>query len=327
MPKSKSQKPRHNPLHAEDNNSIKEQDELFVPDYVDPKTSRKILAIVKQQQQDIQDEFDGPIISDSSIIHSSNKFENIIDSDENLSEDDFDVDFEYDVDLDQQDIQLMNKFMTTEPRQMQSLSTSIMSRINSLNNPHPDESKPSLNEKVVEVYTKVGLLLSRYRSGPLPKTFKIIPSLPNWLQILMLTSPQNWTPHATYQATRLFTSNLKAHMVTKFFTEILLEKVRDDIAENKNLSFHLYMALKKALYKPSAFFKGILVPICQNGNCTLREAVIIGSVITKIRYFCLIKYSNASFCCFYIKACRNGIYRCQLSLYSCFIGQEICSSF
>ena len=44
---------------------------------------------------------------------------------------------------------------------------------------------------------------------------------------------------------------------------ILLDKVRDDIAENKKLNYHLYMALKKSLYKPGAFFKGLLFPLCQ----------------------------------------------------------------
>lgn len=148
----------------------------------------------------------------------------------------------------------------------------------------------ALNEKVVLVYNKVGLLLSRYKSGKLPKTFKIIPSLPNWFDILMLTDPENWTPHATYEATKLFTSNLKTDGVVKFFSLILLERVRADIYENKyfprtytsrNLNYHLYMALKKAFYKPAAFFKGIIVPLCTEGGCTLREAVIIGSIVSK----------------------------------------------
>lgn len=42
------------------------------------------------------------------------------------------------------------------------------------------------------------------------------------------------------------------------------------------------MALKKALYKPAAFFKGLLLPLCESGTCTLREAVIIGSVVTRV---------------------------------------------
>ena len=90
----------------------------------------------------------------------------------------------------------------------------------------------------------------------------------------MLTYPENWTPHATFEATRLFVSNLDANRAQRWFhlqsyayfrfiNLILLDKVRDDIAENKKLNYHLYMALKKALYKPGAFFKGFLFPLCQ----------------------------------------------------------------
>ena len=45
-------------------------------------------------------------------------------------------------------------------------------------------------------------------------------------------------------------------MAQRFFNLVLLPRVRDDIAEYKRLNFHLYMALKKALFKPGAWFKG-----------------------------------------------------------------------
>ena len=32
----------------------------------------------------------------------------------------------------------------------------------------------------------------------------------------MLTSPQNWTPHATYEATRLFVSNLDSNQAQRY---------------------------------------------------------------------------------------------------------------
>ena len=41
------------------------------------------------------------------------------------------------------------------------------------------------------------------------------------------------------------------------------------------------MALKKALFKPAAFFKGILLPLAESGNCTLREATIVSSILAK----------------------------------------------
>ncbi|PFX15107.1 Bystin [Stylophora pistillata] len=49
----------------------------------------------------------------------------------------------------------------------------------------------------------------------------------------------------------------------RFFNLVLLPRVRDDITEYKRLNYHLYMALKKALFKPAAFFKGILLPLCE----------------------------------------------------------------
>lgn len=46
-------------------------------------------------------------------------------------------------------------------------------------------------------------------------------------------------------------------MAQRFYNLVLLPRVRDDIAEYKRLNFHLYMALKKALFKPGAWFKGM----------------------------------------------------------------------
>ena len=42
------------------------------------------------------------------------------------------------------------------------------------------------------------------------------------------------------------------------------------------------MALKKALYKPASFYKGLLLPLAQSHTCTLREATIIGSALAKV---------------------------------------------
>lgn len=84
-----------------------------------------------------------------------------------------------------------------------------------------------------------------------------------------------------YQATRIFASNLNAKMAQRFFNLVLLPRIRDDISEYKRLNFHLYMALRKGLFKPAAFFKGILLPLCESRTCTLREAIIISSVLAK----------------------------------------------
>lgn len=149
--------------------------------------------------------------------------------------------------------------------------------------PFMDAEEEPLPPKVIEVYTKVGSLLSRHRSGPLPKPFKILPTLPlqQIPQILDLTNPQSWTPHAHFLAARLFIS-AKPYIAQPYLREILLPRVRDEISETKKLHVHLYNALKKSLYKPACFFKGLIFPLLQEGDCTLKEAQIIGSAITRV---------------------------------------------
>lgn len=109
--------------------------------------------------------------------------------------------------------------------------------------------------KVVEVYTAVGNLLQHYRSGKIPKALKMLPNLKGWERILWLTRPDLWSPAGTFAVTRIFASNLQIKLVQRFYNLVLLEKCRDDIQLNSKLNYHLYMALKKSLFKPAAFFK------------------------------------------------------------------------
>ena len=138
-----------------------------------------------------------------------------------------------------------------------------------------------LDARIVDVYTEVGRFLASYKSGAVPKVFKVVPSLPNWEEVLFLTNPGTWTPHATFAATRIFVSNLNAAKAQRFGALVLLPKCRDDIFMHKRLNFHLYLALRKMTYKPAAFYKGILLPLAAGGDCTLREAVIFASVLSR----------------------------------------------
>lgn len=134
--------------------------------------------------------------------------------------------------------------------------------------------------KVVEVFTKVGLILSRHRSGPIPKPMKILPTVPNWEAILEITNPSSWSPQAVDAVTRVFVAS-KAIVVQRFLEMVVLERVKEDIFENKKLNHHLFKALERALFKPSAFFKGFLFPLVGGGTCTLREATIISGVLRR----------------------------------------------
>lgn len=125
------------------------------------------------------------------------------------------------------------------------------------------------------------MILSRYKSGKLPKPFKIIPTLPQWEELLSITRPESWTPNACYEATKIFVSG-NAGIAQLFLRNVILERVREEIHETKKLNVHLYKGLKKALYKPSAWFKGILFPLLNEGQCTLREAQIVSSVLARV---------------------------------------------
>jgi essential nuclear protein 1 len=128
---------------------------------------------------------------------------------------------------------------------------------------------------------RIGLLLSRYTSGKLPKPFKILPTVPHWEDILPVTRPDKWTPNACYEATKIFISSTPT-VAQRFMEMVILERVREDIHETKKLNVHLFNALKKGLYKPAAWFKGFLFPLVGSGTCTLREAHIISAVLARV---------------------------------------------
>lgn len=133
-----------------------------------------------------------------------------------------------------------------------------------------------------KTFDRIGLLLSRYKSGKLPKPFKILPTLPQWEELLSITRPESWSVNACYEATRVFVSSAP-YVTQRFLERVILDRVREDIHETKKLNVHLYNALKRGLYKPAAFFKGFLFPLVSSGTCTLREAHIISSVLVKMK--------------------------------------------
>jgi hypothetical protein len=70
-------------------------------------------------------------------------------------------------------------------------------------------------------------------------------------------------------------------MAQRFYNTILFPRVIDDITENKRLNYHLYRALKKAIYKPAAFYKGIILPLCEVSGlmrCMFHQKVSDGEV-------------------------------------------------
>lgn len=316
MPKLKADpkvKTRHDPLHVElcEQNGIlrtqakskksrsqrtRDDEEEEQPGYVDAGLSRKILQIAKEQQEEIanEDELEEGTdrFASDFTVDDETTTGRFYDGDEEEDEEEYEEYEELeDMEVDPEEEALFAKYLSGQNHGGINLADKIMEKIREkemadagMNGGHV-EAEPEgvmLPPKVIEVYTRVGELLSRYRSGKLPKAFKIIPSLKNWQDVLYVTQPDQWSPHAIYEATKLFVSNLKTQQSQRFIRDVLLERFRDDIEQNKTLNYHLYRSLKKALYKPAAFFKGFLFPLCESGTCTLKEAIIAGSVLSKV---------------------------------------------
>ncbi|KAH8986300.1 Bystin-domain-containing protein [Lactarius akahatsu] len=275
----------------------KHDDEDGAEAILDPKSSKRIFELARDQQ----DELDHPdpdedVIEDNFTRPHNHDLEEA-DEDEDDEQEEyqgFSGDEERELEIDEGDIRVLDALHSSNAGERKTLADLIFSKLEisagqtavvRTSHPYPAEG---LDPKVVEVYTKVGELLRSYRAGPLPKPFKIIPSFPAWARILALTTPEQWSPQAAHAATRIFISNMKPQQARVYLEGVVLGLVRADLEQPstrkdaRRLSPHLYEALKRALYKPAAFFKGIVFPLL-DGGCTLKEAVIVASVLTKVK--------------------------------------------
>ncbi|XP_012259393.2 bystin [Athalia rosae] len=262
----------------------KDEDEMFV----DADLSQKILAQARRQQLEIEEENDLERPS-KSLKKPVTKLGNDSDVDaQESSDEELGNDYFENVEINEEDERALEMFMNRDKAPMRTLADIIMEKLTEkkteIQTQFSDAGSLQMQEldpRVRQMFEGVRDVLAKYRSGKLPKAFKIVPNLRNWEQILYITDPPKWSAAAMYQATRIFASNLKEKMAQRFFNLVLLPRVRDDLVEYKRLNFHLYQALRKALFKPGGFMKGILLPLLDSGTCTLREATIIGSVVAK----------------------------------------------
>jgi essential nuclear protein 1 len=181
-------------------------------------------------------------------------------------------------------------------------STNTMTLSNLLLQKMNEVEEKKLDPRIEHTYRLLGDILQKYTSGRLPKAFNILPVTENWEDLIELTQPNNWSPQAMYEGTVMFCSNLNAMLAEKFYAKVLLPAVRSDIKKNGKLNIHFYKCLKKAIFKPSAFFKGIIIPL--SDSTSAKEASIIGSIVKK----CSIPVTHSSACIMkLIDKCSNKL--------------------
>uniref|UniRef100_A0A1I7U3C3 Bystin n=1 Tax=Caenorhabditis tropicalis TaxID=1561998 RepID=A0A1I7U3C3_9PELO len=274
-------------LREKQKESVKnrKQTRLFVPDSL----SSKILNEARKQLLEDAIGEQGAAVSTSTRSSKRQRGSWLGGEDAEKSDDNDDDDVEEEeedngfedqiIELDPQDEADLARFLKKDAGQMSTLYDIIQAKIEAKQNDaelalsqvDPNEfNMRDMDPEVVEMYEQIGEYMSKYRSGKVPKAFKIIPKMINWEQIIFLTKPETWTAAAMYQATRLFASNMNPKMCQRFYTLVLLPRLRDDIDEFKNLII--------ICTKPS----GLILPLLESGTCTLREAVIFSSVLTKV---------------------------------------------
>ncbi|KAL7600121.1 bystin [Lactuca sativa] len=253
--------------------------------------SSKILKEALLQQKEIQDEADAEN-PDNIVFPEEPVTQTQVDEDDDVDNfagfsDNHSQFGGYEEEINEDEEKLLEAFFSKDAGPQQTLADVILRKIKQKDQMPPGLSavlqpSPKLDDSIIEIYKSVGEIFKKYTSGKLPLAFKSIPAKQNWEELLYLTEPEKWSPNAVYQATRILASNMSSNKVTKFYKFVLLPRIRQDIRKNKKLHFALYQALKKSVYKPSAFHKGILFPLCASRTCNLREAVIIGSILQKV---------------------------------------------
>lgn len=253
---------------------------------IDDSMSKKILSEARLQQRELTE---NEVSAPTKRLSNENTQKQSLDSEDEDSDSASESESEvYEpVVVDEEEDKLFNKFLNPTSQPTRTLADIIMEKIKEketeIGTNVGAEGSQGFDARVEKLFKSVGEVLTKYRSGKLPKAFKAIPNLGDrWEEALFLTQPECWSAAAVYQGTRVFASNLKSDQAQTFYNLVLLPRIRDDIAEYKRLNFHLYQAIKKSLFKPAAFFKGFLLPLLESGTCSLREAVIIGSVLSKI---------------------------------------------
>jgi essential nuclear protein 1 len=87
----------------------------------------------------------------------------------------------------------------------------------------------------------------------------------------------------------MFVSMMKPPQARVFLEGVLLDAIREDIRMTKEgsrkaknhrkLNVHYYESLKRAVYKPAAFFKGIVFPLLQVSR---RASLVLSELVLRL---------------------------------------------
>ncbi|VDL22594.1 unnamed protein product [Hymenolepis diminuta] len=122
-------------------------------------------------------------------------------------------------------------------------------------------------------------VLTHYRSGPLPKTVKMLPHLPGYDSLLEMLSPLDWTNHVYPKMVKVFSAK-GGQQAMHFYENYLLPKVRNDISENRRLCVQLFDSLILSIFRTEEFLSSIFLPWIRS-EMTKTEGIILSHLVKK----------------------------------------------
>ncbi|KAJ8979840.1 hypothetical protein NQ317_007605 [Molorchus minor] len=159
--------------------------------FVESTLSRKILSAAREQQK----ELDIDVLPSIRNGIKTTTLENDESESETEEVDTLDADTYYEnIVINEEDEQSIEMFMSNKSQPQRTLADIIMEKITErqteLQTQFSDAGSMQLQDidpRVKQMYEGVRDVLKNYRSGKLPKAFKIVPNLRNWEQILYIT--------------------------------------------------------------------------------------------------------------------------------------------
>ncbi|KAI9448553.1 Bystin-domain-containing protein [Lactarius indigo] len=240
---------------------------------LDPKSSKRIFELARDQQ----DEFDHPdpdedVIEDSFTRPRNHDLEEADedDDDEQEQHQGFSGDEERELEIDEVDIRALDALHSSNAGERKTLADLIFSKLeNSAGQPTVVRtSHPSGDNETPDP-----------AEGLDPKVVEVY--------------TKYWSPQAAHAATRIFISNMKPQQARVYLEGVVLGLVRADLEQPST---------RKDARKAQPAL-GIVFPLL-DGGCTLKEAVIVASVLTKVKVPLL--HSSAAL----IRPRRDGLLRC-----------------
>ena len=147
------------------------------------------------------------------------------------------------------------------------------------------KTRHQVDPKVREVYTQLGSVLKIYKSGKLPKAINVIASqkIPDWQDLIELSNPMSWSLNALQAVTVLFAQSASDKRLTVYIREILLDYIREILEKSKKLPKQVWSTLMAAARRPPCFIKGLLLPLSNEPQVSVKEARVISAIVTKVR--------------------------------------------